>query len=239
MKTNSTFFKLTLMALLTLFTSSAMSATYYACAGATLNLAATLPVGTTANWDIKKDGQQFGTPGPTAPTSFAAPGTYEVILVSKTSEATGLCASDPETNTIIILPPLALNLAAPTLAAYCAANGVANSDIAASGAALATALSPDLELEYTYSVAATINGTTSTVTGASVGTIDQTTGKYTLTTLVPGSYVISGSVKYKQLASNTTNNLLGTGCPVAAPDSRTVVVTPVPAKPTIVITAAN
>jgi hypothetical protein len=239
MKTNSTLFKVTLVALFTLITSSAMSATYYACAGATLSLNATLPTGTTAKWDIKKDGTQFGTPGPTAPTSFTDPGTYTITLVSETSAASGLCPSDPETNTIIILPALALNLAAPSAPAYCAANGIANSDIVASGASLPSTSGTDLVLEYTYSVDATINGVTTTVAGASIGTIDQATGKYTLTTLVPGSYAIKGTVKYKQATGNTTNNLLGTtGCPATSTDVRTVVVTPVPTKPTIVITAS-
>jgi hypothetical protein len=239
MKTNSTFFKLTLMALLTLITSSAMSATYYACASAPLNFNATVAPGTTAEWDIKKDGTQFGTPGPTAPTTFVDPGTYTVILISKTDAASGLCPSDPETNTIIILPPLALDLALPTAPAYCAANGLASSDLIASGASLPTTSGTDLVLEYTYSVIAVINGVTSTVTGASVGTTDQATGKYTLTTLIPGSYTISGTVKYVQNPLNTTNALLGTtGCPASAPTPRNVVVTPVPAKPTIVITAS-
>jgi hypothetical protein len=241
MTTNSTFFKATLVALLTLTASSAMSATYYACAGATLSFNATVAPGTTAKWDIKKDGTQFGTPSATAPTSFSAPGTYEVILVSETSSTSGLCPSDPETNTIVILPPLSLDLAVPTVPVYCAANTtIKSSDLVASGASVPAALSTDLELVYSYSIAATINGVTSTVTGESLGTIDQASGKYTLTTVVPGTYVISGTVKYKQTASNTTNTLLGTtGCPASAPSPRTVVVTPVPAKPTVTITASN
>jgi hypothetical protein len=240
MRTNSTKFKIMLIVLMTSISSTAMSATYFACAGAPLTLTATVPQGTTANWDIKKDGIQFGTPGPTAPTSFADPGTYEVILVSETSAASGLCPSEPETNTIIILPPLALTLTAPTNAAYCAANGNANSsDIVVTGAILPTTAVNNLELEYSYSVELTVGGTTTTVVSTTVGTVDQATGKFTLTTVNPGTYVITGSVKYKQLATNTTSPLLGTtGCVATSIAKQTITVTPAPAKPTITIAAS-
>jgi hypothetical protein len=239
MRTNSTKFKIMLIVLMTSISSTAMSATYFACAGAALSLTAGLPSGTTANWDIKKDGTQFGTPGPTAPTSFADPGTYEITLVSLTDAGSGLCPSDPETNTIIILPPLALTLTAPTNAAYCVANGNANSsDIAVTGATLPSSAGNNLELEYSYSVAATVGGTTTTVAGSTVGTIDQATGKFTLNTTAPGTYVITGSVKYKQAASNTTSPLLGTtGCAATGVAPQTITVTPKPVKPTITIAA--
>ncbi|MEJ2901260.1 hypothetical protein [Pedobacter panaciterrae] len=236
MKTKITFLKMSFLLASFLITStSAMAATFYTCSGTTLNLGVTnLPAGTSALWDVKKDGTQFaGYPSATAPTSFTDPGSYEVILVSQTDAASGQCSSDPVSNTIIILPPLAFSLNAPSVPAYCQSNNTVNSsDITQTGAALSPVSGSDLVLEYTYSV----NNGTTTVDGSTVGTIDQATGKFTLTTTTPGVYVITGKVKYKQ-ATTFTNTLLGTGCEVTATTTQTVTVTQTPGQPTVTITA--
>jgi hypothetical protein len=224
-----------LLASFLITSTSAMAATFYTCSGTTLNLGVTnLPAGTSALWDVKKDGTQFaGYPSATAPTSFTDPGSYEVILVSQTDAASGQCSSDPVSNTIIILPPLAFSLNAPSVPAYCQSNNTVNSsDITQTGAALSPVSGSDLVLEYTYSV----NNGTTTVDGSTVGTIDQATGKFTLTTTTPGVYVITGKVKYKQ-ATTFTNTLLGTGCEVTATTTQTVTVTQTPGQPTVTITA--
>ncbi len=216
MKTKFTMLKTTLVVLFVLIASTAMSATVYVCTGATVNLGVTnLPAGTTALWDVRQGGTSItGYPSATAPTTFATAGSYEVILVSVTSGATGACTSDPVANTVNVLPPLALTLATPTNPAYCEGAGTnQSSQIGVSGAAVPTDYVADLGLTYTYSVSNgtnTYNGTDQ-LSGAAIGTIDPATGAYTLTTKVPGTYVITGTVKYNQLATNTTNNLLGTG----------------------------
>jgi len=236
MKTKITFLKMSLLlASFLIVSTSAMAATFYTCSGTTLNLGVTnLPAGTSALWDVKKDGAQFaGYPSATAPTSFTDPGSYEVILVSQTDAASGQCSSDPVSNTIIILPPLAFSLNAPSNPVYCEANGTVNSsEINQTGATLPAVSGSDLILEYSYSV----NNGTTTVNGTDVGTIDQATGKFTLTTTTPGTYTITGKVKYKQ-AATFTNALLGTGCEVTATTTQTVTVTAKPGQPTVTITA--
>jgi hypothetical protein len=253
MKTKITFLKLSLAASFLSLSNLAIAsesktaiapvATYYTCINTPLTLTAGLPASTTALWDVKKDGATASYadyPKTAAPTSFTEAGSYEIILVSQTNAASGTCSSDPISSTVIVLPPLALNLAMPTNPAYCEGVGAAaNSVITASGATLATGLATDLGLEYSYSVS---NGTTTyggtDVVGAGVlGSIDAS-GNYTLLTKIPGTYVITGTVKYTQLSTNTSNHLLGTGCPFVSTTTRSVTVTAKPGAPTITIVAA-
>jgi hypothetical protein len=234
MKTNVTTLKFSLIALFVLISSSAWSATFYSCINTPLTLSGgTPPAGATFSWDVKKDGVQFaGYPNATAPTAFAEAGSYEVILNTTTAVETGACPADPVSNTIIVLPPLTLAIGTPSVPAYCEANGaVTSSVIAATTTGVLPAASPDLGLTYTYSVS---KDGAAGVDGATLGTIDAATGAYTLNTVAPGVYVITGTVKYSQLGTNT---LLGTGCPVSS-TTQTVTVTPKPVTPTVTIAAA-
>jgi len=236
MKIKSTVLKTGLVALFVLLANAAMSATVYVCTGAAFSLGVTnLPAGTTALWDVRQGGTSIaGYPSATAPTSFATAGSYEVILVSITDATSGACTSDPVSNTVNALPPLALTLGTPTNPAYCEGSGTAqDSEISAADAAVPAAYATDLGLTYTYSV----NNGSTTVDGATVGTVNATTGAFTLTTKTPGTYVITGTVQYNQLATNTTNNLLGNGCPFTSTTTRTVTVTPKPGQPTVTIAA--
>lgn len=242
MKITSTIIKVSLTALFSFVSSVAMSATYYVCTGATIALGANnLPAGTTALWDLRQSGSSLsGYPSATAPTTFATAGVYEVILVSVTGAATGACASDPVSHTVNVLPALSLTLGTPNNDAYCEGTGTAtSSEMTPSGVTIPTDYAADLGFTYTYSVtsgANTYNGTDD-LNGSPLGSIDPLTGKYTLSTKVPGTYVITGSVKYVQL-SGATGTLLGDGCPATASGTiRTVTVTPKPAQPTITISA--
>ncbi|WP_256004746.1 hypothetical protein [Pedobacter deserti] len=236
MKQKFTFKHISFLAMLFFFYSPVMSATYYTCIGTALALNATNNApGTSLLWDVRQGASSIsGYPSATAPTSFSAAGTYEVVLNSVTDANSGACASDPVTNTIIVLPPLGITLDAPSVAAYCEANGSVNSsDVASNITNTETDALNDnyLALNYTYTV--TRNGAAVDVT--TVGTVGSN-GAFTLNTTVPGTYVITASVRYVQ-GSNTANSLLGDGCPVTSTNTQQVIVTPKPAAPTITIAA--
>jgi hypothetical protein len=230
MITKSTFRKLLLITLITLGSQFGWAATFYTCINTNLNVG-TAPTGISYLWDLKKDGIQVaGYPSATAPSNFTSAGSYELILHAQTDATAGLCQSDPVVNTIIVLPELGINLSAPTLPAYCVNSSVASSDIIATITGFLATYNTDLTTEYSYSV---VKDSDAPVDGSTLGTIDAT-GKYTLTTTIPGVYKITGTVKYKQIGSNT---LLGSGCPISSTE-QTITVTPQPTAPTIIITAA-
>lgn len=237
MKTKSTFLKVSLVALFLFVCNAAFSATYYTCIGTSLNLnASAAPSGITYTWDVRQGGNSInGYPAANPPTSFPTAGTYEVILTATSDAASGTCPSDPVPNTVIVLPALGLTLNAPSVTAYCEANGSVSSSnvtVTPSGEYTAAITANELALEYTYSVTkdggASVNGTT-------VGTI-AADGTFTLNTTTPGVYEITGTVKYKQ-GTVTTSPLLGDGCPFTSTTKRTVTVTAKPAQPTVTITA--
>lgn len=237
METKSTLLKSSLLALLLFISTSAFSATYYVCVGATLNLSTPAVGGTTYMWDVKQGGISLGGyPSATAPTSLPAVGTYQVILLTTLADPL-LCAPNNVVNDFIVLPALTLTIAAPTNPSYCGSSSTVNTSVITptlgafpTGAPYTT----DLDADYTYSVVkdggAPVNGTT-------VGTINATTGVFTLTTTVAGTYVITGTVKYKQKVG-FAGTLLGTsGCPTTS-TSQTVTVTGAPAAPVITISAS-
>lgn len=232
MKTKLKLQKLLLVTLIILGSNSGWAATYYTCIGTNLNFDVGPAVsGISYLWDLKKDGASLpGYPSSTAPTNITSTGSYELTLHAQTDATTGLCQSDPVVNTIIILPDLDINLAAPTLLAYCGVNITnASSDITASAPGFPSSYSTDLATEYSFSV---VKDSDAPVNGSTLGNVDAT-GKYTLTTTIPGIYKITGTVKYKQIG---TNPLLGTGCPSISSE-QTITVTPQPTAPTITITA--
>ncbi|HKG08285.1 MAG TPA: PKD domain-containing protein [Pedobacter sp.] len=237
MKTKTTFLKAGLVALFLFIANIASAATFYTCISTPLTLSAgTAPAGITYSWDVRQGGTSIsGYPSATPPAAFPTAGSYEVVLTASSDAASGSCPSDPVSNTIIVMAPLVLTLDAPSVAAYCAANGTVNSsDVGApvTGTETAAITGNFLALSYTYSVVkdggAPVNGTT-------VGTI-AADGTFTLNTTTPGSYVITGTVKYIQ-GSNNANLLLGTGCQVTSTNTRTVVVTAQPGTPTVTIIA--
>ncbi|HMI02788.1 MAG TPA: hypothetical protein VK541_09920 [Pedobacter sp.] len=239
MKTKITFLKVSLVALFLFISNAAWSATYYTCINTGLNLTATAAPGTTLLWDVHKDGavgSVSGYPSATAPASFADAGSYVVTLVNRTDAASGTCPSDPIDNTIIVMPALAFGLGTPSLAVYCAANTTTNTSTAAATVTntQADAITANfLALNFTY----TATKDNVAVPIAQVGTV-ATDGTFTFNTIIPGTYIITGSVKYVQ-GTVTTNPLLGNGCPVSASSTQQVIVTDKPAQPTIItITAA-
>jgi len=238
MKATSTLLKVSLIALFLFSANLAQAGTYYTCIGTVLNLnASAAPTGITYTWDVRQGGTSIsGYPSSTAPTTFSTAGTYLVVLTATSNAASGSCPSDPVENTVIVLPALSFTLNTPSAAAYCEANGAANSSditVTAGNQYAAAITANELALEYTYSV--TKDGGTA-VNGTTVGTI-AADGTYTLNTTAPGVYVITGTVKYKQ-GTVTTNPLLGDGCPVTSTTTQTVTVTAKPAQPTVTITAA-
>ncbi|WP_316769054.1 hypothetical protein [Pedobacter frigiditerrae] len=231
--------KMMLVALFTLISSSAFAATYYVCAGATLNFTPQTIANISYTWDVEGAGFNAITPvaGVYSITASSTPGTYTVTMRS-TSSNPAICAPADVVNDFIVLPPLAFNLAsAPSNAQYCTSAGAnANSVITPTftGFPTGTPYTDDLEAEYSYSV---VKDGGSAVNGTTVGTINATTGVYTLTTTVIGTYVITGSVKYKQKAGFTNALISTSGCPVTGATTQTVEVIAAPAQPTIVITA--
>ncbi len=237
METKTTFLKSGLLALLLLLSSTAFSATYYVCTGATLNLSAPVVGGTTYLWDVKQGGTSIpGYPSATAPTSLPSVGTYQVILITTLADPL-LCAPNNVINDFIVLPALTITLAAPSNPSYCGTSSTVNTSVITptlgafpTGAPYTT----DLEAEYSYSVVkdggAPVNGTT-------VGTINATTGVFTLTATAAGTYVITGTVKYKQKVGFTGTLLGTTGCPTSS-TTQTVTVTGAPAQPVITISAS-
>lgn len=241
MKTKTTLLKVSLLALFLFISTNAWSAIYYTCNGSSLNLSVPAITGINYMWDVKDlDGTTSlsGYPRAGVPTSLpTVAGNYKVFLSSTQADPnSGICAPDVVENTIIVLPSLSMVLNAPTHASYCAANStVSSSDITLTNAiTLPSGSTADLELEYTYSV----NNGTATVDGSTIGSIDPLTGKFTLNTVVAGTYIITGTVKYKQ-KTGFTNALLGTtGCVTTSTTAQTITVTPKPTAPVITITAS-
>ena len=244
MKRKTNLLKFSLVALFLLISSAAWSATYYVCAGSTLSLNPGSPVtGITYMWDVKQTAsgpsiQDYPRAG--APTTLPGPGTYIVYLISsQTTPSSTICPPDVVENTFIVLPPITLVLDNPTNATYCGAHSITASSVVAVAPTLTlpSNTGSDLVYEYSYSVSIVKGGNTTVVDGATIGTINQTTGAYTLTATDPGTYTITGSVKYKQ-APTFTGTLLGTtGCPATSTTTKVVEVLAAPTAPVITISA--
>lgn len=243
MKRKTNLLKFSLVALFLFISSTAWSATYYVCAGATLSLNPGTPTaGITYKWDVKPSAGGASIedyPRAAAPTSLPA-GSYTIYLISSQTTPSGtICPPDVVENTFIVLPAITMVLDAPTHAQYCGKSStIVSSDIAVLPVlTLPGTTGTDLIYEYSYSVSALVGGTTTVVDGATIGTINQTNGTYTLNTTVPGVYTITGKVKYKQ-APGFTNALLGTtGCPATSTTTKVVEVLAAPAAPVITISA--
>lgn len=242
MKTTiTTLKKMMLIACFTLISSAAFSATYYVCAGSALSFKPQVITDISYTWSVGGAAFSAITPDGSGVYSITAsntPGTYQIIMRS-TSANPAICAPADVTNDFIVLPALTISLAtAPSNAIYCATAGAANAKSVvtptAGGFPNSAPYNADLEAEYTYSV---VKGTDPAVNGNTVGTIDATTGAFTLTTTALGTYVITGTIKYKQKAG-FTNTLLSTGgCPVTSVTTQSVQVIAAPAQPTVLITA--
>ncbi|RZK57512.1 MAG: hypothetical protein EOO91_09990 [Pedobacter sp.] len=239
MKTTIKFLKAILVVVLLFISSTTFADTFYVCNGATLSLAPAATPNVTYSWDVKDlDGTTslLGYPRAAAPTSLpTTPGTYKVILIS-TPNAPTVCAPDNVENSFVVLPTLSITLGAPSNASYCETSSTNTSLITQSTSAVPAGSTSDLEIIYSYMVAKD-GGTAVDGTTGGLGSIDGT-GKYTLSTLVPGSYVITGSVRYAQKTgfTNTFLNSSGTGC-AATSGTQTVTVTAKPLKPVITIGA--
>jgi hypothetical protein len=241
MKTNFTILKATFIALFFLTSSTAMSATYYACVGSNLTLSAPAITGINYSWDVKNEqGTSIaGYPSATAPTTIPTAGKYTVMLISAQAvPASGICAPDAVETDVVILPALTIVLADPTNPAYCASNSTISSSNLTPTTTGFPSTYADLQAEYTYTVskdgATAIDGATAVGGVDALGTIDAN-GIYTLTTKIPGTYVITGRVKYKKIG--TGDNVLLATCESAS-GTKQVIVTPTPAKPIVTIAAS-
>ncbi|RZK75779.1 MAG: hypothetical protein EOO92_15640 [Pedobacter sp.] len=241
MKTTFTLLKATFIALLVLTSSTAMSATYYACTGSTLALTVPGITGIKYSWDVKDNlGNSIaGYPSATAPTAIATAGNYKIMLISEQiTPADGICAPDAVETDVVILPALAIDLAAPTNPTYCESNSTISSSVLTPTTTGFPTTYTDLAPEYTYMVVkdngTPIDGTTANGNAAALGTVDAN-GVYTLTTKIPGIYVITGRVKYKKIG--TGDNVLLATCE-AASSTKQVTVTATPAKPVVTIAAS-
>lgn len=240
MRTINTSVRTILAGLLLLVSTTASADIFYMCSGTTLSLTpSAAPAGMHYVLDVQLGGASIsGYPLASVPATVSLPlstaGEYTVTLstVKDDPANTTICPPDPTAHTVNVLPALTLALAAPSAATYCSVATVNSSAIAAATGNFPTAFAADLGLEYRYAVEKDGNAP---VDGATLGTIDQATGKYTLTTAVAGTYKITGYVKYKQTGTNGT--LLGTtGCEVSsAATVQTITVTNKPAKPTITL----
>lgn len=216
----------------------ASAATYYICNGSTLSFSTPTPItNVTYSWDVKDvDGTTSlaGYPRAAAPTSLpTTPGTYKIIL-SATADVATVCAPDAVENSFVVLPTLSITIGAPSSSTYCETAATKTSTVTQSTSTVPGGATNDLEIEYTYMVSkdggAAVDGTT-----GSLGSIDGA-GKYTLSTVAPGSYVITGYVKYKQKTGFTGTLLNSSGC-VANSGTQTVTVTAKPVSPTITVSA--
>jgi hypothetical protein len=238
MKTKNIIQASILTVILMLTAQFASAAIYYVCIGSTLSFSTPTPItDVTYSWDVKDtDGTTSlsGYPRASAPTSLpSTAGTYLIRLISTPDNAT-VCAPDVVENSFVVLPALSVTIGAPSLAAYCETAATKTSLITQTTSSVPGGTTSDLEIEYSYMVAkdggAAVDGTT-----GSLGSIDGT-GKYTLSTVVPGSYVITGYVKYKQKTGFTNKLLSAGGCP-ANSGTQTVTVTAKPTAPTITVTS--
>ncbi|MDQ8052304.1 MAG: hypothetical protein REI78_04730 [Pedobacter sp.] len=230
-------------ALLTILLMSSISLhadTFYVCTGATLNLSpSAAPANTHYVWDIKQGASSItGYPSATAPTSLPSAGTYELILTTVLDDPanTSICPPDPTNHTLIVLPALSIALNAPSTSSYCATSGVPSATVAQTTTGFPSGYGSDLEREFRYTV---VKDADTPVDGATLGTVDQATGTYTLNTTTAATYKITGYVKYKQKAG-ATGTLLNpsNGCEAnSSATQQTVTVTVKPAKPTLTITA--
>ncbi len=237
MKKRTTLLKLSLIALFSIISNVAFSATYYVCQGSTLNLAPAAMTDITYSWDVKQGGTSLpGYPRAAVPTTLPAAGTYEVILISSTTNP-NICAPDVVSNDFIVLPTLSITLDAPTNPTYCGVStGIKSSLVGQTtvGFPAGVPYDTDIEAEYSYSV---VKDSEPAADGLGFGTIDAT-GKYTLTTTTPGVYKITGTVKYKQKTGATGTLLSASGCPASSTTSvQTITVTDKPAQPVITISA--
>lgn len=237
--------KIALVALFTLISATAFAAPYYVCQGSTVYLKPSVAAANPISYTWIIDGGSPQTISPDGSGKYAIPipnaaGPHTVVMRS-TSSDNAICAPADEQTDFLALPPLAFDLStAPSNAAYCTSAGVNAKSVitpsAVTGFPAGTPYSDDLEKEYSYSVVKTSNG--STVDGLTVGTIDQTTGAFTLTTTAIDTYTITGTVKYKQKTSPTNpGSLIGAGCPTVATTTRVVNVIAAPAQPTISVSA--
>lgn len=239
MKTKVNIFSFILLAVLLTTAISSRADVFYVCTGATLSLTpSAAPAGTHYAWDIKQGGSSIsGYPSANPPTSLPAAGTYDLILTTVPDDAsnTSICPPDPTTHTLIVLPVLTMALSAPGAATYCATSSAPSSTIAQTTTGFPAGYAGDLEREFRYTV---IKDADAPVDGATLGTVDQLTGAYTLTATAAATYKITGYVKYKQKAGATGTLLNAGGCEAnSSATQQTVTVTVKPAKPTITITA--
>jgi hypothetical protein len=244
METKTTLLKSSLLALFLMFISStAFSATYFVCAGP-LTLTAPAPTGgVTQLWDVKVGGISItGYPSATAPTGLVvtAGTTYSVTLTSTPPANSIVCAPATASDDYIALPPLTLTIGAPTNGGtYCGASTSPSSAITPASTGLPTGGSYDTELtvEYTYSIVKDgAVGSPTVITSATVGGIGSidVNGVFTLTTTTPGSYEVTGTVKYKNKGA-FTSLASPSKCPTTAVATRTIVVTAAPIAPVITV----
>ena len=232
--------KIMLVVLLTSISSFTYAQTFYVCTGATLALIPTnAPVGTHYIWDVRQANNSIsGYPSTTAPVTLPAVGSYDIILNTVLDDLsnTSICPPDAATYRLIVLPNLSIALNVPSQATYCTTSNAPSSDITQTTTGFPAAYTADLEKEYRYTV---IKDGNAPVNGATLGTIDATTGKYTLTTANPGTYVVTGYVKYKQI-STAIGTLLNptSGCEANSSNTtQTITITSKAAKPTISFSA--
>lgn len=122
-------------------------------------------------------------------------------------------------------------------ASYCGDNATLSSVITATTTPGQTL--PD-GIEYTYVWSATKNGTVvSPISGIGIDLASKTeVNTFTLNTTGAGTYVFNATVAYVKTASNTGGVIKSgdaKGCEVTATATQTVIVTPKPVKPTIII----
>lgn len=165
--------------------------------------------------------------GFTTPTGLAVgEHTYRVHVKSM---APGACESEVSDFVFYVLPPITVDLIAPTLPAYCA-NVTSPSSVieATTGPADATLT----DIGYTLTWTGEKNAVALDAAGlATVGTASNTS--FTATTNVIGSYVFKAAATYTLKAGAT--GVLKTDCSTTSAPSTAIVVSPQPAKPTITI----
>ena len=237
METKTTLLKTGLLALFLFLTNAAFALTYV-CKNATFSITPTAaPAGMVYRYDVIKDGNTttpFATNLTTAPTSFAAGGSYQITVRTIVDPATpnpSLCPPPDASTTIVVLDP-SITLASTT-SSYCLSASTKESTITPTTGGWLPAYGADLKLVYTYTVSHSTTGNIADIT--TVGEFTASTGVYKLTTTTPGTYTITAKVKYEHLlVANTPNPLLGTGC--ETPTTTTVItVTTAPSAPTITV----
>ncbi|MFN0256610.1 hypothetical protein [Pedobacter ureilyticus] len=178
-----------------------------------------------------------------SPFTYTTSGTADLIIpaslapglhnyTSRIESAAGCLGDLSDPYEIFKLPAKTLALTVNN-STYCGANSGSTSGSVITATTTAAGVPAGIEYAYTWTVTQGGNP----ATPGSADNSNSATSLYTMNTTVAGTYIFNATVKYV-LSSGNTGTLVAAdtnGCEVNAAATQTVIVTPKPTKPTIVL----